>query len=68
MTCTFLSVFCTCFRNVSIFSILVYMFSLTSCTITMINSSVEGGAQDVIDAIPTSTTDIDPAFHLPALG
>lgn len=44
------------------------LLCLTSCTITMINSSVKGAAQDVIDATPTNSPEVDPTLNFPAVG
>lgn len=71
MTCTFLSVFATGFRNVSRFfnfSYMLFLIPMASCSLIIIDSTLDRPASDIIDANIAPDIGVTPDFNVPALG
>lgn len=68
MTCTFFSIFSTCFRNVLHFFIFVCMLPMLSCSLIIIDSTLDRPASDIIDANIAPDVGVTPDFNMPAVG
>ena len=68
MTCTFLSVLSTGFRNMSFFLVLVCMLPIVSCSMIIIDSTLDRPASDLIDANIAPDIGVTPDFNVPAVG
>lgn len=68
MTCTFLSVLSTGFRNMSFFFVFVCMLPIVSCSMIIIDSTLDRPASDLIDANIAPDIGVTPDFNVPAVG
>ena len=68
MTCAFLNILCTCFKNVSNFLIFLCIFPVASCSLIIIESTLDRPASDIIDANIAPDFGITPDYNMPAVG